>query len=102
MIDPEREEYEKWYKTRKEILPEIFAWGMDGKEITIPIRNCEQKIKVGEVFGGAEILKIEAYGKSLDYVGEGITCLITFSRMPGFTIVESEPSFARWVKENKK
>ena len=62
---------------------------INAENVVIAIRNDNKVFRLGDIYGGARVIKIEAYGKELEECGEGMTAAITFDRMPGFSIVES-------------
>ena len=93
---------EEWEKTRKEFHPEkTEILHMEEGRIRIIGRVGFHSIKLGDSLGHAKVVKIEAYQKELDETGGGLTCGITFDKMPYFTIVESCPDYEKWIKERK-
>jgi hypothetical protein len=76
-----------------------------GKDsVQLAIRNGDESFKVGDWFGGREVLKIEAYGKELNECCSGLTAVVTMSDIPLFAISETSPELVQWLKElrNKK
>lgn len=69
------------------LVAEHFVW--DAKEVVIMIRNDNKCFKLGDTYGCAKVIRIQAYGKDLEECGEGMTAAITFDRMPSFSIVEN-------------
>ena len=62
--------------------------------VVIAIRNDNKPFRLGDIYGGARVIKIEAYGKELEECGEGMTAAVTFNRIPCFSIVESSEYMA--------
>ncbi|NIQ14762.1 MAG: hypothetical protein GTO02_10300 [Candidatus Dadabacteria bacterium] len=56
------------------------------------IRNGDKPFKIGDIYGCAKVLKIQAYGKDLEECGEGMTAAVTFDRLPSLSIVENKMS----------
>ena len=52
----------------------ICEWRDENK---VAVRNCDSPTRLGDTINGRAIIKIEAYGRSLDVLGEGMTALIT-------------------------
>lgn len=93
MTEEERIEYRRkytdWKKTQKEFYPQLFEFKT--KETTLIGYVGNFPIKIGDKFGGATVLRIEAYQQQLDTAYEGLGCAITFDRMPSFCLLEEAP-----------
>lgn len=61
----------------------------DAKEVVIMVRNDDKPVKIGDNYGCAKVIRLQAYGKDLQEIGEGMTAAVTFDRMPLFSIVEN-------------
>lgn len=96
------EEYKEWKKTQKEFITE-FDWikKNDDGTVAMCIRNGDFTFKVGDWFGGQEVLKFEAYGKELDICGQGMTGIVTLSGMPMLVITEDTPYMVEFIKARK-
>lgn len=46
------------------------------------VRNGDADIYLGDKVGGVHLIKIEAYGKSIDVLGCGMTAAITLDGLP--------------------
>jgi hypothetical protein len=94
MTEEERKEfrakYDDWKKTRKYVIVNFDAIEQlpDGRALLL-VRTGEYGIKVGDLMGGAKVLKTEAYGKDLDGLGPGMTGAVWLNRMPIFIVEES-------------
>jgi hypothetical protein len=98
-------EYKEWKKTRKQFITHFNDITIRDGKIVMFIRNDDKTLKVGDSFGGATLLKIEAYGHELQELGEGMTAALTFDDMPIFYVQEDSPDYVKWrqeVKSNQK
>lgn len=95
-------EYDEWAKTRRLVGVE---WDHvkerpDGT-VTVLVRVCRGDVRVGDWFGGAEVLSCHAYEKSLDSLPEGMTGALVLSRRPSVVMEEEHPDFIEWLKANR-
>lgn len=94
------EEYLEWEKTSK-----FFVCGHEDIKMLpdgtcqVYIRNGDRQINVGDWLGGTEVLKIYAYGKELQSIGQGTTGVLILSRLPTLTVEETHPDFVKWLKD---
>jgi hypothetical protein len=90
MKEMTQEEYNEWKKTQKEFLVE-FDWikKLDDGKVQMAIRNGDRDFRVGDFFGGAIVLKFEAYQQELEVCGRGMTGLVTLSKMPYLNVMET-------------
>lgn len=82
--------YNDWKKTQKTLYMdyEHIHQNHDGTVLLL-VRTGDHDVKVGDVMGGAKVLKCEAYGKVLDRLCCGMTGGITVDKMPYLTVEES-------------
>lgn len=90
MKEMSQEEYKEWKKTQKEFLVD-FDWiqKLEDGTVQMVIRNGDREFKVGDFFGGAVVLKFEAYQKELEACPAGWTGMVTLSKMPYFNVMET-------------
>jgi hypothetical protein len=95
-------EFGEWWQTQKNyFIAEHHKKLPDGRTI-FTIRNAHKTIKLGDWYGGAKVLAIEAYGKQLENLGEGMTGLLTLSRMPMFVVHQDDPDCVEWQEQKLK
>lgn len=97
-----KEEYQEWDKTKKEFLTE-FDWikKLDDGKVQMAIRNGDRPFKVGDWFGGEQVVEIHAYEKRLDECCEGLTCVVVMTGMPCFMIEETAPYTVNFIKKRR-
>ena len=85
-----KEKYNEWKKTQKTLYISLsdLKWMPDGSTLIL-VRAGDHGVKVGDVMGGAKVLKCMAYGKEFDNLDAGMTGEVTFDRVPTFTIEET-------------
>lgn len=66
-----------------DFIAEIQPIEVEDDCIRIIGRNCEKELRLGDKLNYMEIIKIEAYGRELDFVSPGMTCRLTLKRNKG-------------------
>jgi hypothetical protein len=89
-------------RQKKQMLVESIQYNASGVDLIV--RNCEHEVRLGDLFGYARVTDIQAYGKHLEMLGQGMTGCVTLNRWPSL-IVESvveedlDPVLQKWLKE---
>lgn len=92
------EAYKKWQATRRQIGIHDVKELEDGKFLCC-IRNYDHEIRLGDYFGLAKILKLEAYQRQMDFISPGMTGYVTFSRFPLMEVSEDHPE---WIERQRE
>lgn len=63
-----------------DFIAEIYPLEVDKEFIQVCGRVCDKELRLGDLLNYMEIIKIEAYGKTLDFISPGMTCRLTLNR----------------------
>ena len=101
--DPEavaaHQKYLEWKKGAAELVVDYeHVFPQQDGTVILHVRNGDRDLRVGAWVGGQEVLKVEAYQKELDRLPGGWTGIVTLAGMPGFTVEETYPEFAEWLR----
>lgn len=66
-----------------DFIAEIYPLEVDKEFIQIYGRVCDKELRLGDNLNDMEIIKIEAYGRTLDFISPGMTCRLTLKRRKG-------------------
>lgn len=66
-----------------DFIAEIYPLEVDKEFIQVCGRVCDKELRLGDFLNYMEIIKIEAYGKTLDFISPGMTCRLTLNRNKG-------------------
>ncbi len=92
--------YKEWEKTQKKFYVDYDGVRfLDDGTAQLCGRNGDHPIGIGDMLGGEEVLKIEAYGTELDELGQGMTGFLTVTGVPGMVVEETDPELRKWIEE---
>jgi hypothetical protein len=92
--------YKEWEKTQKQFYVDYDGIRLlDDGTAQLCGRNGDFPISVGDMLGGEEVLKIEAYGRNLGELCQGMTGFLIMTGVPGMMVEETYPETRKWIEE---